>query len=255
MSDADTETFKDAEEFLAELGVRRDPIVVRSDPPDDGSAPTPTATSAPGTDGTTDVPRAEGDESADAGPAGPRGDGPPPPSAAEAKRIATEVPPPDEVQLALAYVRRSTAAQPASEGRLRGRLADRGHDEAVVEAAMQRARAERLVDDLALSAALVAEWLGQGHAPRRLRDGLRRRGFDEEVVEVAVGRAAAVDQTAVAFDLARRRAETLAHLPPETAYRRVVGYVARRGHGEGLARKAARDAVYDQRHDARVAGH
>jgi regulatory protein len=272
-TDARREVFRDAEAFLAELGVERRPIVVRAEAdargpgaagpvPDQRSLAEAAAPLAPGarevSDDGSDRPASRGSSEdgreVDGPPAAGDGSGPPV-SVAEATRIATESPLPDDVATAVSYVRRSTAAQPAAEGRLRARLADRGHAPDVVDAAMGRARAERLVDDDALSAALVAEWRAKGHAPRRIRVDLRRRGFDEDVVERAVGQVEVEDQTVMAFDLARRRAETLAHLPPETAFRRVVGYVARRGYGEGLARKVARDAVYDQRNDDRVAGH
>lgn len=266
----DPPVFRDAESFLAELGVERRPIVVRFDDAggDGSSSPLPAATlaeaAAPLAGGGApharaaessvppDAPGGTAEASTDA--AAPDQGGPPV-SVAEATRVATETAPPDEVSTALSYIRRSTGAQPASEGRLRGRLADRGHDADVIDAAMAAARAERLVDDDALSAAMVAEWRAKGHAPRRIRVDLRRRGFDDVVVERAVGAIDTEDHAAMAFTLARRRAETLAHLPPETAFRRVAGYVARRGYGDGLARKAARDAVYDQRSDERIAGH
>lgn len=262
--------FRDAEAFLAELGVERRPIVVRGDSEDgrdapgaagDGHAPATLAeAAAPLTGGPGDTTLAAGEPRSDTAgaestPDTAAADRRTPVSATEAARLASETVPPDEVSTALAYVRRSTAAQPASEGRLRSRLADRGHDPKVIEAAMAAARAERLVDDDALSAALVAEWRAKGHAPRRLRVDLRRRGFDEDVVDRAVGEVDVEDHTAAAFSLACHRAESLGHLPPEKAARRVAGYVARRGYGEGLARKAARDAVYAQRQPDRVAGH
>lgn len=272
--------FRDAEAFLAELGVERRPIVVRLPPPDETSADGATGGSrtlreaaAPLIGGDVAAPLASADTTTvvshddrihgnddvddtvdgDVGPVEARAGRPV--SVAEATRIATETVAPDEIATALGYVRRSTASQPSSEGRLRARLRDRGHDEDVVDVVLDVARRERLVDDDAMSAALVAEWRAKGHAPRRIREDLRRREFDEDVISRAVGELDHGDHAAMAFQLARQRAESLGHLPSETAYRRVAGYVARRGYGEGLARKAARDAVYDQRHDDRVAGH
>ncbi len=247
--------FRDAEAFLAELGVERRPIVVRLDQPDD--RPDDRTDDRPGV---ASDPAHHVDARADAGHVDRSTDddtptGPPEVSVVEATRLVSETVPPDQVEAALAYVRRSTGAQPASEGRLRARLADRGHGPDVVDAVMVHARAERLVDDDALSAALVAEWRARGHAARRIRRDLRRRGFDESVVGRALGALDGQDEAAAAFELARSRAESLSHVPAETAFRRVVGYLARRGYGEGIARKAARDAVYDQRHDDRVAGH
>lgn len=255
-TDDGVEVFRDAEAFLADLGVERRPIVLRdaegeADATDGDGGPRTLEDAAAPLVGTADAGSTAAGDTPDDDEGAPVSA---PVSAAEAARLVAETVPPDEVTTAVAYIRRSTAAQPASEGRLRGRLAERGHDADVVEAALARARAERLVDDDALSAALVAEWRAKGHAPRRIRADLRRREFDEQVIDRAVGEVDQQDHLAMAFELARQRAESLGHLPPETAYRRVAGYVARRGYGEGVARKAARDAVYDQRADERTAG-
>jgi regulatory protein len=274
-TDTEEAPFRDAESFLASLGVERRPIVVRAEPSEDAAPSTGGGGAATGVADRTlaeaAAPLVGDTDVADGGPgaavehtdtpatAGSDDDSSSPGradvSVAEATRIARETVPPDQVQTALSYIRSSTAAQPASEGRLRERLADRDHGPDVIEVAMTLARDERLVDDDALSAALVAEWRARGHAARRIRRDLRRRGFDKDVVARAIGTLEDHDEGAVAFDLARRRADGLGHVPAETAYRRVVGYLARRGYGEGLARKAARDAVYDQRHDERVTGH
>ena len=63
------------------------------------------------------------------------------------------------------------------------------------------------------------------------------------------------DPEAVAFEVARRKAGSYAHLEPEAAYRRLVGYLARRGHAEGLARKVARQVVWVEREQDRITGH
>ena len=105
-----------------------------------------------------------------------------------------------------------------------------------------------------MAAALVAEWRAKGHAPRRLRDDLRKREFDEEVVARAVAVAEDDEPLAAAFALAKDRAARMRHVDAETAYRRIVGYLARRGHSDGVARKAARDAVFDDREPERTAG-
>lgn len=219
-------SFKDAEAFLEDLGVDRRPIVVRA--PDDD-----------------DKQSASGDDAVDAavaaGDAGPDDQADRPPLG-------------EAVSEAVATIRRITGPSPQSEGRVRRKLEERELPTAVVDAAMERARSERLVDDDALAAALVAEWRAKGHAPRRLRDDLRKREFDDEVIQRAVSVAEDDDPMAAAFALARDRASKMRHVEAETAYRRVAAYLARRGHGEGVARKAARDAVYEDRQDERTAG-
>lgn len=222
-------SFKDAEAFLEDLGVERKPIVVRAPDKDDKQRPSG--------DGAVDAAVAAGD-------AGPDDQADP------------EDPPPlgEAVSDAVATIRRITGPSPHSEGRVRRKLEERELPAAVVDAAMERARSERLVDDDALAAALVAEWRAKGHAPRRLRDDLRKREFDDDVIQRAVSVAQDDDPMAAAFALARDRASKMRHVEAETAYRRVAAYLARRGHGEAIARKAARDAVYEDRQDERTAG-
>lgn len=160
----------------------------------------------------------------------------------------------DDVAEALAFVRRSTATAPQSVGRLRDKLVERGTPSPAIELAMERAHAEGLVDDRAMAAALVEEGRRKGHAPTRLRADLTRRGFDRALIDEALQVTDGEDLSAAAFALARERADRLTAVEPETAVRRIVGQLARRGYPEALARKVARDAVYTTRDDARTAG-
>jgi SOS response regulatory protein OraA/RecX len=154
---------------------------------------------------------------------------------------------------ALGFIRRSTTNAPQSEGRLRMKLADRGYTSDMIEEALARARAERIVDDAAMLAALIAERRSRGHADLRLRRDLRGRGFTGPQVDEALARHAVTDQAAAVFALARDQAVRHRGVDAEAAVRRTVGFLVRRGHGEGLARKAARDAVYADREGQRVA--
>jgi regulatory protein len=158
------------------------------------------------------------------------------------------------VASALAFIHRSTANAPQSEGRLRSKLAERGHPDDVVEVALAQARDQRLIDDDAMLAALIAERRSSGHADRRLRRDLRDRGFTGLQVDEALARHAHSDPAAAAFALAREQAARHRGVEAEVAVRRIVGHLARRGHSEGLARKAARDAVYADREVQQIAG-
>jgi len=162
---------------------------------------------------------------------------------------------PDQtVDGALGFIRRSTANAPQSEGRLRSKLVDRGYTAELVDAALELARAERLVDDAALLAALIAERRMRGHADRRLRRDLRDRGFTGDQVDAALTTHAVTDPLAIVFELARDQAARHRAVDAEAAVRRTVGFLVRRGHSEALARKAARDAVYVDREGQRIAG-
>lgn len=261
---------RDAEAWLAERGIERDPIRVDPTPP---QAPPP----APTTDAT---PSAEAGSTADADPpAPPQADAEPAigpeVSAREAQRLAeqgaadaalaegeraSQADPStrhleDDVAAAVAYVRRSTSSAPQSEGRLRGKLTSRGCPPAVIEQTLERARREGLVDDGAMAAALVEERRAKGHAPARIRRDLRARGFDDAVLDPLLASAEAEDPEAAAFALARDKAATLSGVATDTAFRRVAAFVARRGYSEGIARKVAREAVFASRDAERQAGH
>ena len=160
----------------------------------------------------------------------------------------------DDVARAVAFLRRSTAGAPQAEGRLRDKLLERGHPEQVVTLALERARRERLIDDTAMAAALVDEKRRAGHAPARIRRDLRGRGFADAVLDPLLAAAESEDQEAAAFAVAVERAARLTGTATETAYRRVVGHVARRGYPEALARKVARAAVFASREHERAAG-
>ena len=264
--------FRDAEAWLAERGVRRERIRVAPARPGDAS-PGP-ASPQPST--------GEGGDDA----SGPSDGSAPPPSASErasapvrsreAMQLArasadealrvqdaraadpaqrSEPRLEDEVAEAVAFVRRSTANAPQAQGRLAVKLAERGWPSAVVDQALERSRAAGLVDDEAMAAALIEEGRRKGHAPTRLRADLRRRELGEDVIERALAEVREEDPEAAAFDVARRKAATLTGVSAETAFRRVVGHLARRGHPEALARKVARAAVFEARDAERTAGH
>lgn len=243
---SDGTPFRDAEAWLAQRGIERDPIRVPLTPPE---RPTEAAQTAP--------------------PSGPE------PSSREAMRLAADAtdaavrradeqaatPDPqahrmeDDVAEAVAFLRRSTAMAPQSEARLRDKLAERDTPAPVVEQALERARRERLVDDAAMVAALVDERRRKGHAPARIRRDLRERGFGDDLLDVALAATEREDPEAAAYALAHDKAQRCTALAPEAAYRRVAAFVVRRGYPEGLARKVAREAVFTARDAQRTAGH
>ncbi len=159
-----------------------------------------------------------------------------------------------ELRRALAFVRRSASAAPQAEGRLRDKLLERDLAPEVVAAALAVARAERLVDDRAMIAALVAERRARGHASARLRRDLLARGFVEGDVAAALGAVEPTDPEAEAFAQARAAAARHRDVAPETALRRTVDHLRRLGHPDGLARKVGREAVFADREAERTAG-
>jgi regulatory protein len=255
--------FRDAEAWLAERGVPREPI--RATPPPEPAEPAERKDGRPDRSAASPASSTQAGPQADAPPVSPREvDRLAQQAAADAAQRegdASATPAPDrrhledDVAEAVAFIRRSTSTAPQAEGRLRAKLIDRGTPKAVIDQAFERARAERLVDDAAMATALVAERRRKGHAPTRIRQDLAARGFTADTIAHVLGDAAAEDLEAAAFAVARDRAAGLTGLPSETAFRRVVGYLARRGYPEALARKVARQAVFRSRDEQRTAGH
>jgi regulatory protein len=257
--DAATPPFKDAEAWLAERGIERDPIRVG---PPTGTAPAgeapgaaPEAVEEPGPGGAAaatppitdrEATRLAAQAEADAAVRRADADALPDPAASTLEADVAE---------ALAFVRRSTAMAPQAQARVAEKLGERGWPPAVVERTLERARRERLLDDPAMLAALVAERREKRHAPARIRRDLRERGFEDAALDAALADTEREDPEAAAFDVARERAERLSGVDAETAFRRVLGHVARRGYPEGLARKVAREAVFTARDRERTAGH
>lgn len=274
--------YRDAEAWLAERGIAREPIRITDQPTTAAGSPPvaedgqPPRDVPPGSPAEVEPPGAVGGvDPAGADDPGPARDDRPAGEVGgrEARRLLAQVEADaalvaaerdaavatapgleDDVARAVAFLRRSTAGAPQAEGRLRDKLIDRGHPEQVVGLALERARRERLIDDAAMAAALVEEKRRAGHAPARIRRDLRGRGFGDEVLDPLLAAAESEDQEAAAFAVAADRAARLTGATPETAYRRVVGHVARRGYPEALARKVARAAVFSSREQERAAG-
>lgn len=142
---------------------------------------------------------------------------------------------------AVAFILRSTRARPQTAVELRGKLDGRGYAPAVIDGALARAVELGAVDDAAFARAWVADrGEARGYAASRLRTELRRRGVPDPLIDRALAPVDARDDLAVATDLARRRAQRMpATLQPETVARRLVGFLARRGYPEALARRVA----------------
>lgn len=285
--------FASAEEWLAAHGIAREPLVPTASPSSDAAPPgdgPQRRDGAPSDDGTRRGDGAPSDVAARAAVGARPADGARAAvGAREALRLAQEAPPfaptpaapaggaanevrdgaagpggaagegrepadlQDAVSEAVAYARRATANVALSEQRLRTKLEQRGYATVVVDQALARCRRERLVDDGAYVVAFVAERRRKGHAPRRIRADLVQRGLPNALIDEALADGGREDLEARAFDVARQRAASLRGVAAEAAFRRLLGYLARRGYPEATARKVARQVIWIDREHERVA--
>lgn len=147
-------------------------------------------------------------------------------------RSAPGVAPPSAYQRAL----RRLARRDHSVTELRCALEERGHEPAEVEAALERLRGERYLDDASFAERFARSRLahhGQGRA--LIRQGLRRRGVTRSETEAGIaGALAEVDEKAVLDGLARRYWRQHARVEPARRLPRLWAFLVRRGFAAGL---------------------
>jgi regulatory protein len=133
--------------------------------------------------------------------------------------------------------------RPRSRRELELRLLGAGFPEAEVAEVLGRLEAVGLVDDRAFARSLAEHAFGNRRAGERsVRAALSGKGVAPEAVAAAIEEFGG-DEEARALELARARAARLGSLPPERAYARLVGLLARRGYPHAVARQAARQAL------------
>jgi regulatory protein len=88
---------------------------------------------------------------------------------------------------------------------------------------------------------------GRGLARRALKVELRAKGVDGEVAEEAVALVDDQDEWDAARRLVQRRLPGLRRVDRVTAERRLVGMLARKGYGSGLAGWVVREALDEDR--------
>lgn len=101
-----------------------------------------------------------------------------------------------------------------------------------------------LVDDEAFARTWVsARQSGKGLARRALAAELRRKGIDDEVAKGVLEEVDPADEEAAARGLVRKKLRSLQRVDDTTATRRLVGMLARKGYGSGLAFAVVRDEL------------
>ena len=144
---------------------------------------------------------------------------------------------------------RALTGAPKTRQQLADLLARRGVPEEAAEAVLDRFGEVGLIDDAAFARAWVSSrQAGRGLGRRALQAELRSKGVDQEVAASAVALVGDDDEREAAQRLVERRLRGMSRLDRATATRRLVGMLARKGYGGGLAAAVVRDAL-----DARAA--
>ena len=130
-----------------------------------------------------------------------------------------------------------------SEAEVRERLAARDIDQEVIDQEVSTLVEVGLIDDAALAADLVESLRGRKKlGDQAISQALRRRKIPQSLITQAL-EDSEFDSDVAIFDLARERARSLSHLEWDVAYRRLVGFIQRRGYGGPQVFEAARRAL------------
>lgn len=150
----------------------------------------------------------------------------------------------EALEVALQQALRLLARRPRSENELRQRWDRRGVEPEVQNAALERLRQSRLVDDGDFARAWVEDREAfRPRSARALRAELRRKGVAEEAIASAVE---GLDESMAAYRAAQRFARRAIGLTKEEFQRRVGGQLARRGFEGDIIRAAVRRVWEEQ---------
>jgi len=122
-----------------------------------------------------------------------------------------------------------------SRAELERRLGQRGLPEDAAAAALNRLEAVGLVDDTEFAKAYAESRAGRGVDPSLIARELRGRGVDPDLAARATGAAVPADEQAERCrQVAEARLARMEGLRPDVQFRRLAGYLDRRGYPAGL---------------------
>jgi regulatory protein len=125
------------------------------------------------------------------------------------------------------------------------RLRQKAHPAPAVEAALERAAAAGLLDDLKYARSYAETRAPRGRGPGRLRRDLAQQGVAREVIDGVLAELWPDGEGTeeMARELTQKRARQLGKLPTPDRRRRLLAYLARRGFTGSQARKVVGEVV------------
>jgi regulatory protein len=158
------------------------------------------------------------------------------------------------VAVARALCLRALTGTAKTRAQLAELLAKRGVPDDAATTVLDRFTEVGLIDDTAFARAWVtSRQAGRGLARRALGAELRAKGVDSEVAAAALEEVDPQDEWDAARRLVARRLPSMQRLDRQTAERRLIGMLARKGYGGGLAGYVVREAL-DERDDGADSG-
>jgi regulatory protein len=151
---------------------------------------------------------------------------------------------PDHEEIARKILLDQLTGQARSRHELAARLARRNVPEEVATRLLDRFEEVGLIDDEAFARAWVdSRQRTRGLARTALAQELRRKGIDDETAKTVLAEVDRDDEEAAARALVRKKARSMTGLDEQVAARRLVGMLARKGYGPGMAFAIVRDEL------------
>lgn len=136
------------------------------------------------------------------------------------------------------------ARKPLSTGELQRALVAAGHPEIDAEGAVATCVDSLYLDDADLATAVATKLReAKGESKARIRQKLRERHLPDAAIESALSELDDDEELELLRQTASDRARRMAGLDRQTAERRLLGFLARRGWSGERATRAAKDAL------------
>ena len=166
---------------------------------------------------------------------------PPPPD-----KVA-QGPEPDPESVARKILLDALTGQARSRKELADKLAKKDVPAELAQRLLDRFEEVGLVDDEAFARAWIASRQpGKGLARRALAQELRRKGIVDDVARAALDEIDPDDEEAAARVLVRKKLRSMHGVDQQKATRRLVGMLARKGYGAGMAFAIVKDELRQQ---------
>jgi regulatory protein len=150
----------------------------------------------------------------------------------------------DPVEVAKQILLRQLEATSKSRHQLAQVLARRAVPPEAAEAALDRFTELGYIDDMAFARAWVeSRRRTRGLAGPALRRELREKGIDAELIDQVLADSADDGERAAAAMLVEKKLRTLRGVDEQTATRRLVSMLARKGYSSGLAYSVVREVL------------
>jgi regulatory protein len=131
-----------------------------------------------------------------------------------------------------------------SRKELSDKLSSRNVPADVAAGLLDRFEEVGLVDDGAFARTWVSQrQQGKGLSRRVLAQELRRKGVEDDVAREALDAVDPAAEESAARDLVRRKLRSLTRVDDQTATRRLVGMLARKGYPSGLCFQVVREEL------------